>query len=134
MTNDKRACIAFICGMKVNPYRKKQMVFDYSKGEYFHFLVMHRSISGIHVFDYQRNGHVKGAFDMLFDYVANYHVTIEWNKSKFQGFDYESQCYLQVRSIIKILRCLIMRTLVIFYIKCFDCFLVSTQFRASPFA
>ena len=70
MTNDKRACIAFICGMKVNPYRKKQMVFDYSKGEYFHFLVMHRSISGIHVFDYQRNGHVK-----------------------FQGFDYESQCY-----------------------------------------
>ena len=93
MTNDKRACIAFICGMKVNPYRKKQMVFDYSKGEYFHFLVMHRSISGIHVFDYQRNGHVKGAFDMLFDYVANYHVTIEWNKSKFQGFDYESQCY-----------------------------------------
>lgn len=29
---------------------------------------------------------------------------------------------LQVRSIIKILRCLIMRTLVIFYIKCFDCF------------
>ena len=54
MTNDKRACIAFICGMKVNPYRKKQMVFDYSKGEYFHFLVMHRSISGIHVFDYQR--------------------------------------------------------------------------------
>lgn len=24
---------------------------------------------------------------------ANYHVTIEWNKSKFQGFDYESQCY-----------------------------------------
>ena len=110
MTNDKRACIAFICGMKVNPYRNKQMVFDYSKGEYFHFLVMHRSISGIHVFDYQRNGHVKGAFDMLFDYVANYHVTIEWNKSKFQGFDYE------------ILRCLIMRTLVIFYIKCFDCF------------
>ena len=85
MTNDKRACIAFICGMKVNPYRKKQMVFDYSKGEYFHFLVMHRSISGIHVFDYQRNGHVKGAFDMLFDYVANYHVTIEWNKSKFTG-------------------------------------------------
>ena len=72
MTNDKRACIAFICGMKVNPYRNKQMVFDYSKGEYFHFLVMHRSISGIHVFDYQRNGHVKGAFDMLFDYVANY--------------------------------------------------------------
>lgn len=93
MTNDKRACIAFICGMNVNPYRNKQMVFDYSKGEYFHFLVMHRSISGIHVFDYQRNGHVKGAFDMLFDYVANYHVTIEWNKSKFQGFDYESQCY-----------------------------------------
>ena len=34
MTNDKRACIAFICGMKVNPYRNKQMVFDYSKGEF----------------------------------------------------------------------------------------------------
>lgn len=31
MTNDKRACIAFICGMKVNPYRNKQMVFDYSR-------------------------------------------------------------------------------------------------------
>ena len=99
MTNDKRACIAFICGMKVNPYRKKQMVFDYSKGEYFHFLVMHRSISGIHVFDYQRNGHVKGAFDMLFDYVANYHVTIEWNftgkvdNQNIEMFDYENASY-----------------------------------------
>ena len=82
------------------------MVFDYSKGEYFHFLVMHRSISGIHVFDYQRNGHVKGAFDMLFDYVANYHVTIEWNKSKFQGFDYESDtCPFIVCHLYKIYRC-----------------------------
>lgn len=93
MTDDKRACIAFICGTKANPYRKKQMVLDYSRSEYFHFLVIHRSVSDIHVFDYQRNGHVKGTFDMLFDYESAYYITIEWNNWEFNGFDYESQCY-----------------------------------------
>ena len=59
---------------------------------------------------------------MLFDYVANYHVTIEWNKSKFQGFDYESQCYFTGKVDNQNIEMFDYEKLVIFYIKCFDCF------------
>lgn len=93
MTNDKRACIAFICGIKVNPYRNRQIIFDIASGRYYHFMIMHRSNSNIHIYEYQMNRHIQGTFDMLFDYRSSYYLNITWNGCHFNGFDYETQCY-----------------------------------------
>ncbi len=93
MTDDKRAFIAFVCGAKATPYRKKLTVLDYSRNMYLYFQILHRSASDIHVYDCQRDSHVRGSFDMLFDYGSDYYITMEWNGRNFKGLDYESQHY-----------------------------------------
>lgn len=96
MTDDKRACLAFICGIKCLPYANIRMVLDVSRNKLCHYNVLQNSAMEIHLFDYNRHNYVRGTYSELFDYSSCSYFNILWNKRKIIGFDYQSKSHFCV--------------------------------------
>lgn len=94
MTDKKRACMAFICGMKVNPsFYRKYIVEKSNAYKFYSYLLYDWTNSNIRIFDIERNGFIQGKPSLLFDYTDDSYITLDWNGNSFRGFDYKSQSH-----------------------------------------
>lgn len=93
MTNDKRACVAFICGIKVNASLHKNMLLDVSTYKYSIYLINEWNSNHIQIFDVERNAYVLWKDNLIFDYADENYFSLELSGNNFQGFDYKSCSY-----------------------------------------
>jgi len=91
MTDGKRACIAFVCGLKINALLCGNCVFDYKNNKYRYYINIGNS--NFTVYDYGRNCYLNGDLPNLFDYSSGHYITLNVKDKSFQGFDYESGHY-----------------------------------------
>lgn len=91
MTDSKRACIAFVCGLKINALLCGNCVFDYENNKYCYF--SHKENANLMIADYSRNNYLQGVLPTLFDFASGTYITLNVKNDSFQGFDYESGHY-----------------------------------------
>ncbi len=93
MTNDQRACMAFICGVKANAVLYKNIIHDYTQHKDYLFMVYEWEENNIRIYDIERNCIVQGEPTLLFNYYDGTYISLEWDGKDFRGFDYKSQNY-----------------------------------------
>ncbi len=100
MKNEKRACIAYMCGTIVNALSKYSSVYDFTNRKYCNY---HRLPSGVEngilVYDYERGGYVEGVLPNLYDYISKTYIQIRVDGERIQGYDNESVAYYIVEVI-----------------------------------
>lgn len=93
MTNDRRACIAFICGVKINSVLHKNIILDCKRHKYYPFMIYDWDNTNIRIYDFERNCIIQGKPTLLFDFHDATYITIEWGENDFRGFDFHSQSF-----------------------------------------
>ena len=94
MNNDKRACMAYICGVILNVSSSYSSVYDFVRGEHYYYQ-KRTLVSGnrIQIYDYKRRGYIQVRLPNFYDYVSGFYILIKVERGKFKGYDYESGAY-----------------------------------------
>lgn len=93
MTNEQRACMAFICGVKANAVLYKNIIHDYTLHKDCFFVVYEWETDNIRIYDMERNCIIQGESTLFFNFHDGGYTSIEWEDKNFTGFDYKSQSH-----------------------------------------
>ena len=93
MTADKRAVIAFIAASIANETQSSSGIYDYSRSKYFFYQVTEITRERVALYDFERNGYLRGNLSSIFDYVSGAYINISVHNNNINGFDYESGYY-----------------------------------------
>ncbi len=95
MTDDKRAAIAFICGIKFIS-RNINYLYDCTRNKYCFYILQHVDKNQISVYDFDTKNIIMGRLPQLFDYATRSYLHIDFKDKKAQGFDYQTSNFFSV--------------------------------------
>ena len=95
MTDDKRAAIAFICGIKFIS-RNINYLYDYTRNKYCFYILQHVDKNQISVYDFDTKNIIMGKLPQLFDYATRSYLHIDFKDKKAQGFDFQTSNFFSV--------------------------------------
>lgn len=89
MTDEKRAAIAFICGIKFIS-KNINYLYDSTRNKYCFYMLQHVDRNNISVYDFDTKNVIMGRLPQLFDYATGSFLHIGFKDKKAQGFDYQT--------------------------------------------